>query len=553
MNLFDSITEYLSNIPAMSCIKQWFDGDVSFRYGNFLGSVKLDVAKSEICATLELDDDSFKHYGVALSEVGLLFLANELSANIGNISFFVIPDAGLCMCLKKFFYYSSQDDALKYLQSAISELSIVAEAILRIAAAFEIPNIPDDFYEVIKKELGKATFEHIVQRMDDVRILFVDDFFNPGLKDLKIHLKNQLHNCKIFEAKRNLNPAGMKYSLNHQIQEDKIDLVVSYGNGCFIANQLTNVPNIFISPKFRFAEALKEHIEEYNPEVSSLRYDIETSRRFAIMSAEEMENMQFCNLRFEDVDKTVAFFWTDNCSDKNAELYNMAYGPISELLSEPEIFTDDIIRYKILPAIYALYAKSHRPAYKGNMSRGEFAEHLRSIVQDKISYGTPEIYGERAFVKVCPYTHDISLEHGYREFLLEMLDKDERIVPKEDMIRQIALMRYPDNRVTKFIDKAVALVAPYQHNYQAMQYNAPYDKSQASHRLSEMLLIVHKADLSMEVRFKEDAKDISKDKSVDIYPFSRFAKKDTKIKYIDISYVMLTKIAMKYIKVEGFY
>lgn len=537
MNLFDNITEYLSTLPTMSCIKQWFDGDVSFKFGNVLGSVKLNVAKAEICATVELEDENFKDYGVTLSEVGLLFLANELSANIGNVSFFVIPDAGLCMCLKKFFYYSSQDDALKFLQSAISELSIVAEATLRIAAAFEIPNIPDDFYEVIKKELGKATFEHIVQRMNDVRILLVDDFFNPGLMGLKTHLKNLLQKCRIFEADRDLNPEGMNFSLIHQIKENKIDLVVGYGNGCFFANQLTNVPKIFISPKFQYSVALKKHTEEYNPHVSGMPYDKKTARRFAVMSAGEMEDSQFFNIGHEDIDNTVAFFWTDNCSNKNAELYNMAYGPIRELLSEPEAFTDEIVLFEIIPTIYSLYTKSHRPAYKGEVSRGEFAEHLRSIVYDKIAYGTPEVFGERAFVKVCPYTHDISLEHGYQEALLETMGKEGQIFPNEDQIRFLTLQRYPDDRIKEFIDELMNITESYILN--------------RSYKLSKLLLVVYRDDLSMEIKIKDKNNPIPKKNTEDIYPLSRFFKRDKRFGNYSIDLVRLTSVALKYISVDG--
>lgn len=537
MHLFDNITEYLSSFPTMSCIKQWFDGDVSFKFGNFLGSIKLNVAKAEICATVELKDENFKDYGVNLSEVALLFLVNELSANIENVSFFVIPDAGLCMCLKKFFYYSSQDDAQKFLQSAISELSIVAEATLRIAAAFEIPNIPDDFYEVIKKELGKATFDHIVQRMNDVRILLVDDFFNPGLMELKTHLKSRLQKSCIFEADRDLNPEGMNFSLIHQIQENKINWVLGYGNGCFFVNQLTNVSKIFISPKFQYSEALKKHIEEYTPDVSGMPYDIETARRFAVMSAEKIEDNQFFNIRHEDIDNTVAFFWIDNCSDKNAQLYNMAYGPISELLSDPEVFTDDIVRFNIVPAINALYVKTHRPVYKGDVSRGEFAEHLRSVVQDKIAYGAPEVFGERAFVKVCPYTHDISLEHGYQERILVTMDKEEQIVTNEDQIRFLTLQRYPDDRIKDFIDGILKVTEPYMLN--------------RSYKLGEILLVVHKDDLSMEIKIKDKNNPISKNNTEDIYLLSSFFKRYKRSSNYSIDMVRLTSVALKYISVEG--
>lgn len=537
MNLFDNITEYLSTLSTMSCIKQWFDGDVSFRYGNLLGCIKLDVAKSEIYVTLELEDENFKEYGVTLSEVGLLFMANELSANIGNVSFFVIPDAGLCMCLKKFFYYSSQDDALRFLDYAISELSIVAKATLRIAAAFKFPNIPDDFYEVIKKELDKVTFEHIVQRMPNMNILLIDDLFNPGLMGLKTHLKNRLQKSCIFEADRDLNPEGMNFYLNHQIQEDKIDLVIGYGNGCFFVNQLTNVPKIFISPKFQYVDALEEHIEEYNPDVSSLPYDVETSRRFAVMSAGEMEDRQFFNLRFGDVDKTIAFFGIDNCSGKNAKLYNMAYGPIRELLSESEAFTDEIVRFEIIPAIYSLYTKSHRPAYKGEVSRGEFAEHLRSIVYDNIAYGTPEVFGERAFVKVCPYSHDISLEHGYQEALLETMGKEGQIVPNEDQIRFLTLQRYPDDRIKEFIDELMNITESYILN--------------RSYKLNKLLLVVYRDDLSMEIKIKDKNNPIPKKNTEDIYPLSRFFKRDKRFGNYSIDLVRLTSVALKYISVDG--
>lgn len=537
MNLYDNITDCLSNYPSMSNIKQWFDGNVTFKYGNYLGSVNLDVAKSEICATVELENENFMDYGVTLSEVGLLFLANELSANIGNVSFFVIPDAGLCMCLKKFFYYSSQDDALKFLQSTISELSIVAEATLRIAAAFEFPNIPDDFYEVIKKELDKATFEHIVQRMDDVRILLVDDFFNPGLMGLKLILKTRLYKCDIYEADKELNPLEMKNSLLHQIQENNIDLVIGYGNGCFFVNQLNNIPKIFISPKFQYAETLRMHIEEYNSDVSLLPYDVETARRFAVNSAEKMEEEQFFNLRFKNVDNTIAFFWTDNCSSKNAELYNMAYGPIRELLSEPEVFTDDIVRFNIVPAIDSLYLKSHCHVYKGDVSRGEFAEHLRSIVQDKIAYGTPEVFCERSFVKVCPFTHDISLEHGYQEPILETMDKEEQIVTNEDQIRFLTLQRYPDDCIKDFIDRLLKITEPYMLN--------------RSYKLSEILLVVHKDDLSMEIKIKDKNNPILKKNTEDIYSLSRFFKRDKRFGNYSIDMVRLTSVALKYISVEG--
>lgn len=555
MNLYDNIIEYISNLPTMSNIKQWYDGDSSFKYGRYRGHVKLDVAKSEICVTFELNNQNFKDYKVlteeefmrltkenkenykCLSEVGLMFLANELSGNIEGVNFFIIPDTGLYMCLKKSYYYTSQDDALRFLDYAISELSIVAEATLCIASKFIFPAIPDDFFDIIDTELNKATFEYSVQRMPNMNILLVDDLFNPGIMGLKTQLKNRLHKCKIYEAEWDFNPDGVKHSLYFQIQENNIDLVMGYGSGCFVVGQLINVPKIFISPKFQFAEALNEHVEEYNPNVSSVSYDVDTARRIAVMSAEDMEDRQFFNLRYEDVDKTVAFFGTDNCSSKDATLYNMAYGPIRELLSESETFTDDIVRYEIIPAIYALYVKSHHPAYKGEVSRGEFAEHLRSIVYDKIAYGTPEVFGERAFVKVCPYTHDISLEHGYQEALLETMGKEGQIVPNEDQIRFLTLQRYPDDRIKGFIDELMNITEPYILN--------------RSYKLSKLLLVVYRDDLSMEIKIKDKNNPIPKKNTEDIFTLSRFFKRDKRFGNYSIDLVRLTSVALKYISVDG--
>ena len=69
---------------------------------------------------------------------------------------------------------------------------------------------------------------------------------------------------------------------------------------------------------------------------------------------------------------------------------------------------------------------------------------------------------------------------------------------------------------------------------------------------SEMLLVIHKDDLSMEVRFKNEYVGAPKSKTEEIYPFSRFMQKDAQFKNLDINFIKLTKLALKYIQVEGF-
>ena len=532
-------------------MKVWYDGTITFRLGNYFGSVKLDVTHAEISVNLELDAEDFAEYGVKISDAWLMYLANELNAHIEAVAFFVPFEVGAqCLCLKKCFIYSSERGALKALIQAVQEISIVADAVLRIALEFSYPNIPSDFYEQIENEINKATYEHLVQRLPSVKILLVDDLFNPNLMSLKFFFRTRLPQCKIFVADKDLNPIGMMGSLKNQLQENKIDIVIGYGNGCFFAHQLTNIPKILIQPKFGFSDELASHIEELNSESSeSMPDDVDSYRFFAIESCKDMVDEQFMTIRNEDIENTIGFFWTDN-TEENGELFTEYYGPIQQLFTEFGVINDDAIRYKIIPAIDALYAKTHRPSYMSDVSRGEFAEHLHSIIQDHITYPRPELYGEKSYIKVCLNTNDITMEHGYQAFLLEKAERDKSIVPDEDAIRFLALQRYPDSRVSEFIDRVVSITEAYRRNF-AMNDTDMINRDFIRNP-SEMLLVIHKDDLSMEVRFKNEYVGAPKSKTEEIYPFSRFMQKDAQFKNLDINFIKLTKLALKYIQVEGF-
>lgn len=363
MNLYNKIAETLSNVPYnVTAVKVWYDGTITFRFGDYLGSLELDVTHSEICVNLELNTEDFAEYDVNISDVGLLCLANELNTYIDTVAFFVPFEVGAqCLYLRKSFIYSTVEGALKALIQSFSELSIVADATLRIAEEFTFPDIPSDFYENIENEMNKATYEHSVQRLPMVKILIVDDMFNPNLISVKSYLSTRLPQCEIVEIEKDLNPIGMMDSLKRQIQENKIDIVIGYGNGCFFAHQLANVPKILIKPKFRLSDELALHIEELNPESSVLHpYDVDTYRLLAIASCKDIEDEQFMNILKEDIENTIGFFWTDT-TEENGELFSQVYGPIQKLFTKPDVITDDVIRYKIIPTVEALYTKNHRP------------------------------------------------------------------------------------------------------------------------------------------------------------------------------------------------
>lgn len=369
MNLYDKMAKCLSSLSYnVSSMKVWFDGTITFRLGKYLGSAKLDVAHSEICVNLELDEENFAEYGVRISDVGLMYLSNELNTYIDALAFCVPFEVeSQCLCVKKSFIYSSEEGAIKALIQAVSELSIAANAIMRIAAAFDFPNIPANFYQCIDNEMKSATFHHVVEKLPAIRILIVDDLFNPNLMSLKFFIRTLLPQSEIIEAEKYLDPVDMMACLMHQIQNNKIDIVVGYGNGCFFSHQLKDVPKVLIQPKFGFSDELGAHIEELNLDSVSLFPFVDTYRYFTLESCKRMESEQFMNsLQNEAAQSTTGFFWTDN-TEENGDLFNKFYGPIQELSTKLGVIDADVVRYEIIPTISSLYAKTRRPKFMGDM------------------------------------------------------------------------------------------------------------------------------------------------------------------------------------------
>lgn len=538
MNTLDCIERCILNLPfKVSGVKTWYDGTVTFKVAEYLGSACMDVSQSEIRLSISIDEDNFKNRGISISDASLIFLANELNSTVETVSFYALIEEGPCLCLNKSFTYSHQDEATKFLIQGISSLLISANAVLRIAGGFFINNKIHYSYEFITDEMNKSRFEHIVQFLPPVNILIVDDLFAPDLKYFKDCIITLLPQCKIFVATKKLNPSSMMLSLESDVRNYNIDVVIAYGTGCFFAHQINGVAKLLLNPIFYIANKLSEHIEEINDDTSGRLFDFKTHRHLAIESCKHMEDIQFMNIPHETPEYTIGFFWINAYDNPNADIFNSVYGPIRELLSEYGHITENIIRNEIIPAIAGLYNKCHLPPCYGDVTRGEFAEHLSAVINDHITCAKPEVYSERAYIKVSPYTHDITVEHGYREALLEIMDKDDLLVPDEDVIRFIALQRFPDKQVKDFLDRLFMVIDPY--------------RIYLSHRLSDIQLVVHKDDLSMEVRIKDKAHPMPKIKTEDIYPFSRFAKKCACRRIIDVSIVKLTSIALRYIHVKG--
>lgn len=540
MNLFDNIELLISSLPYnISSVKVWYDGTITFKMSEFLGDVVLDIVRSEIRLSLCIDEDTLKERFINVTNEGLIYLTNELNTNIDTVSFTaLLEDDSPCLCLKKSFNYATHDEAFRFLIQGITSLKRIAEATLSVAYSFFNDEDIPDFYELITTEINNSTFHSIVQTLPSLNILIVDDLFSQNLTSVKFQLMTWLPKCKIYETEKELNPSAMLNTLEYEIRKHNIDIVIAYGSGCFFAHQLNGVyvHKILLNPKFYISEELHMHETEINTDTFDLPYDIDTYRHFTIEICKQMECRQFMNISTDNIDNTVGYFDLDKCSSKNGEIFNSVYGPIYTL-PENWFSGDGFTQLELIPTIEWLYYKSNCQPFSANITRGEFAERLRTVVNDNIAYPRPCVYSECAYINVSPFTHDIIVDAGYREALLERMNRDGDIVPDEDVINFFALQRFPDQRVNDFIEQILMITDPYRIN--------------RSHKLTDILLVIDKTDLSMTVRVKDKTGTECKSKTEDIYPFSRFARIYTRHKIADVSMVKLTAIALKYIPVEG--
>lgn len=540
MNLFDNIELLISSLPYnISSVKAWYDGTITFKMSEFLGDVVLDVVRSEIRLSLCIDEDTFKERFINVTNEGLIYLTNELNTNIDTVSFTaLLEDDSPCLCLKKSFNYATHDKAFRFLIQGITLLKRIAEATLSVAYSFFNDEDMPDFYELITTEINNSTFDSIVQTLPSLNILIVDDLFSQNLTSVKFQLMTRLPKCKIYEAEKELNPYAMLNYLEYDIQNHNIDIVIAYGSGCFLAHQLNDVHihKILLNPKFYISEDLQMHEAEINTDTFDLPYDINTYRHFTIETCKQMENRQFINISSDSIDNTIGYFDCNKCSSKNGEIFNSVYGPIYTL-PENWFAGEGFTRSELIPTIERLYYKSNCQPFSANITRGEFAERLRTVVNDQIAYPRPCAYRECTYINVSPLTHDITIDYGYREALLERMNRDGDIVPNEDVINFFALQRFPDQRVKDFIERILMVTDPYRLN--------------RSNKLTDILLIIDKTDLSMTVRIKDKACTVCKSKNEDIYPLSRFVKRYARHKIADVSMVKLTAIALKYIPIEG--
>lgn len=539
MNLFDNIVQLISSLPYdMSSVKAWYDGTITFKMSEFLGDVVLDVVCSEMRLSLCIDEDTFKDRFINVTNEGLIYLTNELNTNVDTVSFSALSeDNSPCLCLKKSFNYATRDEAIRFLIQGLTLLKRIVEATLSVAYSFFDDKYIPDFYELITTEINKTTFDSIVQTLPPLNILIVDDLFSKKLTSVKLQLMTRLSKCKIYEAKKELNPYAMLNSLEYEIRKHNIDVVIAYGSGCFFAHQLNgvHVHKILLNPKFYISEELQMHEAVINADSSDLPYDIDTYRHFTIETCQQMEDRQFMNISSDNIDNTVGYFDLDKCSSKNGEIFNSVYGPINTL-SENWLEDDGFTRFELIPTIERLYYKSNCQPFSSNITRAEFAECLRTVVNDHIAYPRPCAYNECAYIHVSPYTHDIIVESGYRAALLERMNRDGDIVPNEDVINFFTLQRFPDKRVSDFIERILMVTDPYRLNQ--------------SNKLTDILLAIDKTDLSMTVRIKDNAITMCRSKNEDIYPLSRFVKRYARHKIAEVSMVNLTAIALKYIPVE---
>ena len=540
MNLFDNIVQLISSLPYdMSSVKAWYDGTITFKMSEFLGDVVLDVVCSEMRLSLCIDEDTFKDRFINVTNEGLIYLTNELNTNVDTVSFSALSeDNSPCLCLKKSFNYATRDEAIRFLIQGLTLLKRIVEATLSVAYSFFDDKYIPDFYELITTEINKTTFDSIVQTLPPLNILIVDDLFSKKLTSVKLQLMTRLSKCKIYEAKKELNPYAMLNSLEYEIRKHNIDVVIAYGSGCFFAHQLNgvHVHKILLNPKFYISEELQMHEAVINAESSDLSYDIDTYRHFTIETCQQMEDRQFMNISSDNIDNTVGYFDLDKCSSKNGEIFNSVYGPINTL-TENWFEGDGFTRFELIPTIERLHYKSNYQPFSPNITRAEFAERLRTVVNDHIAYPRPCTYSESAYINISPFTHDIIVESGYREALLERMNRDGDIVPNEDVINFFTLQRFPDQCVKEFIERILMVTDPYRLNW--------------SHKLTDILLVIDKTDLSMTVRIKDKTIAVCKSKNEDIYPLSRFVKRYACHKIADVSIVKLTAIALKYIPVEG--
>lgn len=540
MNLFDNIEQIISSLPFdISSVKAWYDGTITFKMSEYLGDIVLDVACSEIRLSLCIDEDNFKDRFINVTNEGLIYLANELNSNIDTVSFTaLLEDYSPCLCLKKSFKYATRDEAIRFLIQGITSLKRIAEAILSTADSFFNDEEITDFYELITTEANKSTFDSIILTLPPLNILIIDDLFSKNLTLVKLQLMTYLPKCNIYEAEKELNPYAMLNSLEYEIRKHHIDIVIAYGSGCFFVHQLNcgHIHKILINPKFYISEELQLHEAEIYTDTSDLPYDIDVYRQFTIETCKEMEGSQFMKLSLDNIDNTVGYFDLAKCSSKNGEIFNSVYGPIYTL-SENWFAGDVFTKFELIPTIERLCYKSNRHAFSANITRGAFAERLRDVVKGHIAYPRPCAYSECAYIKVSPFTHDIIVDAGYREALLERMNREGDVVPDEDVINFFALQRFPDQRVNDFLERIFDVIDPYRLNM--------------SHKLSDILLVINKTDMSMTVRVKDKSCTVYKSNTEDIYPFSRFARRYTRHKIADVSMVKLTAIALKYIPVEG--
>ncbi len=541
MNLFDNIELLISSLPYnISSVKAWYDGTITFKMSEFLGDVVLDVVCSEMRLSLCIDEDTFKDRFINVTNEGLIYLTNELNTNVDTVSFSALfEDNSPCLCLKKSFNYATRDEAIRFLIQGVTLLKRIAEATLSVAYSFfDDEEDITDFYELMTTEINESTFDSIVQTLPSLNILIVDDLFSKNLTSLKLQLMTRLSKCNIYEAEKELNPYAMLNSLEYEIRKHNIDIVIAYGSGCFFVHQLNGVQvhKILLNPKFYISEELLMHEGEINTDTHDFPYDIDTYRYFTIETCQQMEDRQFMNISSDNIDNTVGYFDLGMCSTENSEIFNSVYGPIYTL---PENWHegDGFTRFELIPTIERLYYKSNCQPFSSNITRAEFAERLRTVVNDHIAYPQPCAYSECAYIHVSPFTHDITIDSGYREALLERMNRDGDIVPNEDVIKFFVLQRFPDQRVKDFIERILMVTDPYRLN--------------RSHKLTDILLVIDKTDLSMTVRIKDKTIAVCKSKNEDIYPLSRFVKRYACHKIADVSIVKLTSIALKYIPVEG--
>lgn len=539
MNLFDNIEQLISSLPYdISSVKAWYDGTITFKMSEFLGDVVLDVVCSEIRLSLCIDEDTFKDRFINVTNEGLIYLTNELNSNFDTVSFTALLEDSPCLCLKKSFNYSTRNEAIRFLIQSITSLKRIAEATISVAGLYFNDEDITDFYELMTTEINKSTFDSIIQILSSLNILIIDDLFSKNLTLVKSLLMTRLPKCRIYEAGKELNPYVMLESLEYEIRRHTIDIVIAYGSGCFFAHQLNcvHVHKILLNPKFCISEDLQKHEAEMNTDLFDLPYDIDTYRHFTIETCKQMEDRQFMNKSSDNIDTTVGLFDLDKCSSKNGEIFNSVYGPIYTL-PEDWFTGDEFTQFGLIPIIERLYYKSNCQPFSANITRGEFSERLRSVVKDHIAYPRPCAYSECAYINVSPYTHDIIVDAGYRGALFERVNRDGDIVPDEEVVNFFVLQRFPDRRVNDFIEQILMVTDPYRLN--------------RSHKLSDILLVIDKTNLSMTVRIKDKSNTVCKSKTEDIYPFSRFARRHARHKIADVSMVKITAIALKYIPVEG--